>query len=308
MKARPLRWALLALLVFPACSPELREEAAAQAANRVAEAIPSNVHLRLLAIAPVAGDTDGRLERALVSRLSADPRFRVVEREQQDALLEEQSRQLSAAVSPESRVELGRMLGAEGLLLAEVLSSGPGFLAQRLQVHFRLDDLQRGTVAAAEQDITVEAAVPYRNEISGVLIVLVLGGVAVGVLISRRELWRLRRGWRQRSRLTAAQHEVRETRRRLEETRTDAVGEGESARALRIDDAVRALRDLEQCFDHVPAAIPQMRRSLLEKDAAKTCQASRELALAIRGGDPGALERCAAEVERLAAEAVGHTR
>ncbi len=308
MKATRLCYALGLLLAFTACLPELREDAAGQAADRMAAAIPTDIHLRLLAVAPVEGDTDGAVERALVSRLSDDPRFRLVEREQQAALLEEQSRQLSAAVEPESRIELGRMLGAEGLVLVRVLSSRPGFLSARLQVHFRLDDLQRGTIAAAEQEITVEAPLPYRREAGGALGVLGLCGAATGVWVSRRGKSRARRELAQQDRLGDIRQELREARRRIEEARSGVVGTGDSARAIRIDDSVRALRDLEQRLDQVPAAVLKRRRSALEKGTTKASAAARELERAIGEAEPSALERCAADVERLAAEAAGYTR
>ncbi len=307
MKPECLLLPLIFLLSLSACTPELREEAAARAAAELAGAISSDVHLRVLAVAPVEGDDDGVVARAVLTRLAEDERFRVLEREKLEALLDEQGALLSGTVDRESRIELGRMLGAEGLVFVKVLSSAPGPLSYRLRLHFRLDDLQLGDVAVAD-DIDVEAFLPNRREI-GMTVggILALGLVGFGFAAYTRSS-RVRRGTSRKARIGESRERVRRVRQRLADARAEVVGGGDSAGALRVEDAVRALQDLEQRLDHASTVVIDNKIRAIEKAVARTCTAAESLESAIRERDSEAAVKVVAEVESLAAAAGDETR
>lgn len=297
----------LALLLLAGCSPQLREQAAERAAAEVVAAIPPDVHLRILAVAPVEGSGSERVERALLARFTSEGRFTVLEREKLNALLAEQGNLLGGVVDAESRIELGRMLGAEGLVFVKVISSGPGVLSERLRIHFRLDDLQLGNVIVAK-DIDVEAPVAHRREIGAVAVGALLLAVLGGGFVAYRRRWRRRRRDTRRDRLAGVRQRLRRVRQRLEDARSEVVAGRDSAGALRVEDAIRAVQDLEQRLDHVAATVLDAKARAIDKAVVAVCAAAETLEAAVRERDRDAAAHAIGEVERLAADAGNQTR
>jgi hypothetical protein len=87
----------------------------------------------------------GAVYDALLTALIDQGRFQFIEREHLEASLQEQKISRSALVEPETAVQLGKMVGAEGLLLGTVTLT-----PRALEVFTHVVDVETATILAAE--------------------------------------------------------------------------------------------------------------------------------------------------------------
>lgn len=118
--------------------------------DQCVRAIPKNIHTRLVAVTDIKGD-DGTLARALTDGLNADSHFQVIERNQLDALLKEQSLQLSDLVSPDERVRPGMIRGVEGIIHGEVIEHTNFLAFASIRVHLRMTGVQTGEIMLSKE-------------------------------------------------------------------------------------------------------------------------------------------------------------
>jgi|GEM_PF-6970271 len=177
MRVRP--WLILLFLVLlpaGAMADGLMDQAVRDVAAQAAAAMPRPISVRLLAVTDVDGD-DGGLVRALTEALQRDRHFILVERADLDRILKEQGLQVGDLVSPDERVEPGRIRGVEGIVFGTVLEKKSWPLSAGLRVHLKFADVQSGEIYLA-RDFSSSLASPYRP-----YVLLAAAAVAVLVLI-----------------------------------------------------------------------------------------------------------------------------
>ena len=123
---------------------------AGEVSDQCVQSIPKNIHVRIVAVTDIKGD-DGALARALTDALGADTHFQVIERNQLDALLKEQSLQLSDLVSPDERVRPGMIRGVEGILFGEVTRKTNLFAFASCSVHLKMAGVQTGEILLSRE-------------------------------------------------------------------------------------------------------------------------------------------------------------
>ncbi|MFW6388362.1 MAG: CsgG/HfaB family protein [Desulfohalobiaceae bacterium] len=173
------RWRLgfcfLFILMFAAKAwgADLTQQAQQKVAQKVAQTMPRDVHIRSLAITSIKGD-DGTLTRLLTQMIEQDSHFILVERQQLDEIVQEQGLQVSDMISRDNRVEPGQIKGVEGILFGEVVEDNGWPLQAKLRVHLRLANVQTGEILMAK-DFSAASASPYRNT--------VYAAVALGIFL-----------------------------------------------------------------------------------------------------------------------------
>ncbi len=118
-------------------------------ASQVVAKLPDDIHFRLLAIAPIEGDS-GALVDALTSQIKENTRYHLIERGDLNTLLKEQGVQLSAIVDSRTPVEPGKIKGVEGILMGKVTQDNVSFLFGSMEVFIKLDNVEGGDVVFAD--------------------------------------------------------------------------------------------------------------------------------------------------------------
>lgn len=166
-----------------AAEEEARREAAERAAKRAAEAEKSAIEARGLdararrlsdelaraikrlpgdhrdqtfAVVPFTETDDESRSRRLglvvsdmvLTNLARDHRLNLIERGRLSAVLEEQAFQMTGAVDPAQAAEVGKLLGARGLVVGEVTDTGDTF-----RIGARVLDMESASVLAATETL-----------------------------------------------------------------------------------------------------------------------------------------------------------
>jgi len=166
---------------------DLQEEAVTEIARQAVAAVPRDIHLRLLGIGPIEGDT-GRLAEALSQAFGQEGHFVLVERPNLETLLAEHGLQVSDLVDETERIEPGRIKGVEAILFGRVVGRRPGFLSYNTKVNLTLDDVQSGEVKFM-QNFQATAVSPLRNpalRVMGLVLLLAWWSAARRASRSRR--------------------------------------------------------------------------------------------------------------------------
>ena len=188
----------------PVWASDLLDRAFREISREVMEALPRDVHVRLMAISEIKGD-DGRLSRYLTESLQSSSHFILVERGQLEHLIREQGFQMSDLVSPSDRMEPGRFKGVEGILFGHVIKASDNPLSARARVFLQMDDVQSAKILMAREfSSTVHS--PHRDMFI-ILIIAVSVFLILFILVRRM---RLKRGqtrhqntWKSRKAMTA---------------------------------------------------------------------------------------------------------
>lgn len=108
------------------------------------------------------------LQEKIIARLSSNPRFQVVEREELARLLEEQKLQLTGAVDSQTAVQLGKFLGVKAVLMGSITEHGRDRFRipwAKTVVTFRLVDVETASVMCAREVVArnVNMFYPFNN-------------------------------------------------------------------------------------------------------------------------------------------------
>ena len=171
------------MFASPLLAQTLEQKAIQNLAQNVVEQLPQDVHLRILVVTDIEGD-DGTIYRALTQAIKEKTSFVLVEKADIDKVLNEHSWQVKDLVDPNTRVELGKMLAAEGILFGKVLEKRSSPVSATVRVHLQLDDLQRGTIVFAKEFTSTQSS-PYKNTIT-LVAVIIIAVIVLGILIKFR--------------------------------------------------------------------------------------------------------------------------
>ncbi len=117
--------------------------------SRIVETLPDDIHMRLLAIGPVNGD-DGSFVNKLTEQIKAETKYRMIERNDLNKLLEEQGIQLSPISDERNPVSPGRIKGVEGLIMAKFKQKTSYFFFCSLDVFVKMDNVETGDIVFAK--------------------------------------------------------------------------------------------------------------------------------------------------------------
>lgn len=155
---------------------DLKHENYRKAANNIAaqvvKKLPDDIHMRLLAIAPIKGD-DGALVDMLTSKIKSETQYRLIERKDLDKILKEQGIQISSFADPRRPIEPGKIKGVEGLLMGEIVKKQSSFLSCNLEVFFKMDNVESGDVVFADS---------FKAQVSSSVAWYAIGGILVLIL------------------------------------------------------------------------------------------------------------------------------
>lgn len=121
---------------------------------RAIKRLPGDHRDQTFAVVPFAeNDEESRSRRLglvvsdmLITNLARDHRVSLVERSRIGAILEEQAFQMTGAVDPAQAAEVGKLLGARGLVVGEVTDTGDAF-----RIGARVLDMESASVLAASE-------------------------------------------------------------------------------------------------------------------------------------------------------------
>ncbi len=116
---------------------------------QVIEALPDDIHVRLLAIGPVGGD-DGTFVNKLTEQIKAKTKFHLIERHDLTKLLEEQGIQLSLISDERSPVEPGKIKGVEALIMAKFEQKISYFFFSKADIFVKMDNVETGDIIFAK--------------------------------------------------------------------------------------------------------------------------------------------------------------
>lgn len=170
--------AYVAIAGFVLMRENLIGVAAQEVAAQCSQAIPRNVHTRLVAVTDIKGD-DGTLTRAITDALKADTHFQVIERNQLDTLLKEQALQISDLVSAEERIRPGMIRGVEGLVHGEIIEKTNLLAYTAYRVHLKMTGVQTGEILLSKE-ISSSLRSKYLLPAAAGLATLVIAFFAVG--------------------------------------------------------------------------------------------------------------------------------
>jgi len=118
-------------------------------ATKVVTNLPDDIHMRLLAIAPIQGD-DGALVDVLTAKVKSETRYHLIERKDLNKILEEQGFQISPLADPRKPIEPGKIKGVEGLLQGQIVQKQCSFIFCKLEVFIKLNKVEGGDIVFAE--------------------------------------------------------------------------------------------------------------------------------------------------------------
>ncbi|MCP3061598.1 CsgG/HfaB family protein [Myxococcus sp. K38C18041901] len=118
---------MTAYLLRPVTAAPAREHPAVSAPAASAVAPTGPVRICVLKFRDINEDSslELALAEAVITDIGAHPGLRIVEREQLDLPMKEQDFHQSDRVDPETRARLGRLIGAEVVVLGSIQRSGP---------------------------------------------------------------------------------------------------------------------------------------------------------------------------------------
>ena len=268
---------LLALaLAGPAAVADEVGDAARQAAEEFAAALPAPLPAGSVAVQPIAGDDDDRLRDALEEALSSREGLRVVTRRHVDAIISEQGLQVQDLVEPESRVRFGRLVGAEALVVGRVeWSVVPGRAGA--EARLQLVSTETGDLLATWSSGVAAEATWWRRGLS------LLAAAALALVLLG--LWRSWTGGNHEQRFEAAARARSEAARQVKRARESLTQAAEVAGDEELRAAAGEAEGVERTLQEAPAGLPAQldssgSRRLLRADrtAAKACRAAAERA------------------------------
>jgi len=116
--------------------------------DEMVHALPDDIHIRLLAIAPIQGD-DGSFVDMLTQKIKANTRFHLIERQNLKTLLDEQGIQLSAITDVRDAVVPGRIRGVEALIMGRVDKKTISFFYSQMDIFLKLNHVEGGEIIFA---------------------------------------------------------------------------------------------------------------------------------------------------------------
>jgi len=93
---------------------------------------------------------NGTIRDAIISTISEKTSFKIIERTDLDQILKEQGLQLKDIMDEKTMIQHGKIKGVQGLLMGRVLGMESGFMSYTIQVHLKLDDVEKGEIVFAK--------------------------------------------------------------------------------------------------------------------------------------------------------------
>lgn len=108
------------------------------------------------------------LQEKIIARLSSNPKYAIVEREEIEKVLREQKLQMTGAVEYETAVKTGRILGVQAILIGSFTNYGRHWFRMpyvKTGVTFRVVEIESGQVICSKEIIAnnVNFFYPFRN-------------------------------------------------------------------------------------------------------------------------------------------------
>jgi curli biogenesis system outer membrane secretion channel CsgG len=92
------------------------------------------------------------IQEKIITGLASQGTFKIIEREQLDKILAEQRLQAAGLIDNASAVELGKMLGADGIMIGTITEYGRTIYPKaRLTINVRVVDVKTGSVKWATE-------------------------------------------------------------------------------------------------------------------------------------------------------------
>lgn len=282
-------------------------------AAQLAKAVPVDLAVESLAVAPIEGD-DGALADLVAAALNQGTVHRLIERADLLQLLAEQRIQLRDIIDPNATVAAGRIQGVEGLLLGRITQRSCNFLYCRMEVFFKLDNVERGDVVFARA-FGANYVPPTTVALAIGLVVAICGSLLLRWL---RDANRRKRGKRVNAddqRLLTLQDTLRQIRDRLARSHDELVARNDMDAGVAVREAGRQARELLARIEqapgmHIEGADPAAAKGArqvgesLASTLARAAAASQDLARAVAGSESAEmLARKIAEVKQSLAEA-----
>lgn len=178
--------AFLAFLTSQSLTAEEKNPAGLEQeiARQAAAALPADLKMRAVAIGQIEGDGDGRIAHALTGELTKLNRFKVIERQDLDKLLQDQGVQARDWTDPGTRVKFGKVSGVQGLFLGKIAERKDGLFQDTLRVQLKLDDIERGQVVVAKEFVVTRWHYGPLGVLAAILLVIV--GLVAGVAGRKR--------------------------------------------------------------------------------------------------------------------------
>ncbi|MBI2118642.1 MAG: hypothetical protein HYT97_03340 [Elusimicrobia bacterium] len=108
------------------------------------------------------------LQEKIIARLSSNPRFQIIERQELENLLKEQKLQTSGAVENETAVNMGKVLGAQAILMGSINQYGRHWFRLpfvKTLITFRLVEIESARVVCSKEveANNVNMFYPFKN-------------------------------------------------------------------------------------------------------------------------------------------------
>lgn len=94
------------------------------------------------------------LQEKIIARLSSNPRYQIIERQELENLLKEQKLQISGAVENETAINLGKVLGAQAILMGSINQYGRHWFRLpfvKTLITFRLVEIESARVICSKE-------------------------------------------------------------------------------------------------------------------------------------------------------------
>lgn len=101
-----------------------------------------------IAVLDIEGD-DGTIRDSIIATIWEKTSFKIIERSDLDKLLAEQGIQFKDIIDENTKVDLGKIKGVEGLLLGKVIKAETGALSRSRTVSIKLVDVESGDIVFA---------------------------------------------------------------------------------------------------------------------------------------------------------------
>lgn len=150
-----------------------------QIAVQVVDALPDDIHMRLLAIGPIEGD-DGAFVDKLTEQIKTRTKYHLIERKDLNKLLTEQGVQLSPISDDIQPIEPGKIKGVEALIVAKFISNDATIFKSSAQIFVKVDNVETGDIVFAKK-----FSAQYTSPIARQIGIGALGLVVFMLIVSR---------------------------------------------------------------------------------------------------------------------------
>jgi hypothetical protein len=246
-------------------SRDLKPAATLELQKALVKALPVESHIARIAVLDLEGD-DGTIRDALISAITENTNFKIIERKDLNKILDEQGLQLKDIIDEKTRIKPGRLKGVQALLIGKLVIMEEGFMSYRLKARLKLDDVEKGEILFSKE-FDVKAVSPLRDWIiyGGIGILAILLAVVLAKI--RRPLdikERIKEDAKARGDVTARVDITKEIARasdNVSEAKSKLMDKGKTDEAVLLKEAEKDLLLLKEHVDNAARGSVDMRKS-----------------------------------------------